>query len=84
MPATLRIGSTLVGDSNGCYVIAEVGHNHQGSVDKAKEMFRVAKRVRRRCRSQIANLRGVKTAPTAEFRWVRNVYRLLRQTCTLT
>ena len=30
-------------DGPECYVIAEIGHNHQGDLDKAKEMFRVAK-----------------------------------------
>jgi N-acetylneuraminate synthase/sialic acid synthase len=40
---TLRIGSHLINDSSACYVIAEIGHNHQGSVEKAKELFREAK-----------------------------------------
>lgn len=40
----LRIDNVEVGDATDCYVIAEVGHNHQGSVDKAKEMFLEAKR----------------------------------------
>src|SRR6266550_356737 len=40
----LTIEKTEVGDSTDCYVIAEVGHNHQGSVEKAKEMFLEAKR----------------------------------------
>lgn len=43
MPRELTIGSTRVNDESDCYVIAEIGHNHQGSVEKAKEMFRVAK-----------------------------------------
>ncbi|MEJ7892739.1 MAG: N-acetylneuraminate synthase family protein [Solirubrobacteraceae bacterium] len=30
-------------ESSDCYVIAEIGHNHQGSVEKAKEMFDEAK-----------------------------------------
>src|SRR5260221_7555606 len=43
MPRELTIGSTRVHDEGECYVIAEIGHNHQGSVEKAKEMFRDAK-----------------------------------------
>jgi len=43
MPATLRIGNRVVDDSSGCYVIAEIGHNHQGSLDKAKQLFQAAK-----------------------------------------
>ncbi len=30
-------------DDSDCYVIAEVGHNHQGDLQKCKELFRAAK-----------------------------------------
>src|SRR5688572_14033651 len=40
---SLQINGTLIDDSSDSYVIAEIGHNHQGSVDKCKELFRVAK-----------------------------------------
>src|SRR5512132_1541365 len=40
---TLRIGQHEIGDHAPCYVIAEIGHNHQGSLEKAREMFREAK-----------------------------------------
>src|SRR5829696_4021472 len=43
MARTLNIGSRTIGDGAPCYVIAEIGHNHQGSVDKAKELFREAR-----------------------------------------
>src|ERR671923_2829141 len=43
MAGTLKIGAREIGDSSPCYVIAEIGHNHQGSLDKARELFREAK-----------------------------------------
>ena len=43
MAGTLRIGKHEIGDHTSWYVIAEIGHNHQGSVDKARELFREAK-----------------------------------------
>ena len=43
MAGTFRIGQHEVGDHTRCYVIAEVGHNHQGSLQKARELFREAK-----------------------------------------
>ncbi len=43
MTRRLQIGDKVVGDESDCYIIAEVGHNHQGDLAKAKEMFKVAK-----------------------------------------
>ena len=43
MAATITIGQHEIGDHSKCYVIAEIGHNHQGSLDKARELFREAK-----------------------------------------
>ena len=43
MAGTFRIGQHEVGDHTRCYVIAEIGHNHQGSLQKARELFREAK-----------------------------------------
>jgi hypothetical protein len=40
---TLKIGEREIGDNTRCYVIAEIGHNHQGSLEKARELFREAK-----------------------------------------
>jgi len=39
----LVIGNHLINDDSDCYVIAEVGHNHQGSLEICKEMFLAAK-----------------------------------------
>ncbi len=38
----LFVDGVRVNDPDHCYVIAEIGHNHQGDVDKAKDLFRVA------------------------------------------
>lgn len=43
MARSLTIGPDRIHDGGDCYVIAEIGHNHQGDLEKAKEMFRVAK-----------------------------------------
>ncbi|HEY5616566.1 MAG TPA: N-acetylneuraminate synthase family protein [Vicinamibacterales bacterium] len=43
MAGTLKIGIHEIGDHTPCYVIAEIGHNHQGSLEKARELFREAK-----------------------------------------
>jgi len=39
----LSIDGVQISDTSDCYVIAEVGHNHQGELDKCKELFRVAR-----------------------------------------
>ena len=40
--STVKIGSKLVGDGQPCYVIAEIGINHNGDVDLAKRLISVA------------------------------------------
>ena len=37
------IGNHVINDASECYVVAEIGHNHQGSLEKCKELFRAAK-----------------------------------------
>ena len=43
MQRSLVIDGIEISDASDCYVIAEIGHNHQGEVEKCKELFRVAK-----------------------------------------
>jgi len=43
MGRTLTIDGREIGDSRPCFVIAEIGHNHQGSLEKARELFQEAK-----------------------------------------
>src|SRR2546427_7502378 len=37
-----RIGGVDIHDGSECYVVAEIGHNHQGDVEKAKQLIRSA------------------------------------------
>lgn len=39
----LKINNFIISDSSACYVIAEIGHNHQGDLLKAKDLFKAAK-----------------------------------------
>ncbi|HET9465326.1 MAG TPA: N-acetylneuraminate synthase family protein [Gemmatimonadales bacterium] len=38
----LTIDGVTINDANSCYVIAEIGHNHQGDLEKCKDLFRSA------------------------------------------
>jgi N-acetylneuraminate synthase len=40
--STVSLGKTLVGDGQPCYIIAEIGINHNGDVDLAKRLISVA------------------------------------------
>ena len=40
---SLDIDGTIVGEQSPCYVIAEIGHNHQGELDKCRQLFKAAK-----------------------------------------
>lgn len=43
MSRQLTINSCTISEDSDCYVIAEIGHNHQGDLQKAKDLFKVAK-----------------------------------------
>jgi N-acetylneuraminate synthase len=40
--AEVRIGTTVIGDGHPCYVIAEIGINHNGDINLAKRLISVA------------------------------------------
>lgn len=40
---SLKVGDFVIADDSECFVIAEIGHNHQGDLEKCKQMFAVAK-----------------------------------------
>lgn len=39
----MTVNGTEIGDDTDCYVIAEIGHNHQGDLDQCKALFKLAK-----------------------------------------
>ena len=43
MNREMILEGTKIDDDNDCYVIAEIGHNHQGSLEQCKELFLSAK-----------------------------------------
>jgi sialic acid synthase len=43
MSRALTIDGIRIADDTDCYVIAEIGHNHQGDLDRCKQLFRAAK-----------------------------------------
>lgn len=43
MTRKLTINNHTISDDSDCFVIAEIGNNHQGDLQKAKEMFKAAK-----------------------------------------
>ena len=40
--STVKIGNKIVGDGNPCYIIAEIGINHNGSLDQAKQIIKAS------------------------------------------
>lgn len=42
MSKTVKIGNKIVGDGHPCFVVAEIGINHNGSVDLAKRIIDIA------------------------------------------
>jgi sialic acid synthase len=44
VPRELTIDGVRIADDTDCWVIAEIGHNHQGSLEQAKKLFEEAAR----------------------------------------
>jgi N-acetylneuraminate synthase len=42
MSASVKIGNKVIGNGNPCYIIAEIGINHNGSLDIAKQLIDMA------------------------------------------
>ena len=41
----MNIDGREISDASECYVIAEIGHNHQGELEKCRELFKAAKEI---------------------------------------
>lgn len=41
--ANIKIGNRVIEDNEPCFIIAEIGNNHQGDIEICKEMFKAAK-----------------------------------------
>jgi sialic acid synthase len=65
MSRELVIDGTIINDSSDCYVIAEVGQNHCGSLDLCKKLFDAAKWAG--CNAVKLQKRDNKTLYTEEF-----------------
>ena len=42
MRKKIRVGSKLIGDGENCFIIAEIGINHNGCIEKAKRLIDIA------------------------------------------
>ena len=40
---TVKIGNTMIGQDYPCYIIAEIGSNFDGNLQKAKKLIKLAK-----------------------------------------
>ena len=39
----LKINTKIISDNSDCFIVAEIGHNHQGNLDICKQMFKSVK-----------------------------------------
>jgi N-acetylneuraminate synthase len=62
--AAVAIGNRLVGDKHPCYIIAEIGINHNGDIDTARRLISVA--VAAGCDAVKFQKRTVETVYSAE------------------
>ena len=62
--ADVRIGDTLVGDGHPCYIVAEIGINHNGDMELAKKLIELADAVG--CNAVKFQKRSIDVVYTAE------------------
>jgi dTDP-4-amino-4,6-dideoxygalactose transaminase len=86
---TLNVNGFEISDDSDCFVIAEIGNNHQGDLQKAKEMFQAAilqakfphldswnEKRRELSKRYTAHLAPLGIVTPVEREWAKHVYHL--------
>jgi N-acetylneuraminate synthase/N,N'-diacetyllegionaminate synthase len=78
----IRIGDKIVGHDEPCFIIAEAGSNHNGSLEQAKNLIDVAAEAQANAvKFQIYKAESLYSKHTPEFSYLKgqNVYELIKQ-----
>ncbi len=77
----VKIGNKLIGEEEPCFIIAEAGSNHNGSLEQAKELIDVAVAAKADAvKFQIYKAESLYSKYTPEFSYLKgqNVYELIK------
>jgi len=77
----IKIGDQLIGDEKPCFIIAEAGSNHNGSLEQAKKLIDVAAEVKADAvKFQIFKAESLYSKYTPEFSYLKgqNTYELIK------
>ena len=77
----VKIGNKLIGDGEHCFIIAEAGSNHNGSLERAKKLIDVAvKAGADAVKFQIYQAENLYSKYTPEFSYLKgqNIYELIK------
>ena len=79
--AKIKLGNKLIGDGEPCYIIAEAGSNHNGSLEQAKKLIDVAADAKADAvKFQIFKAEDLYSKYTPEFSYLKgeNTYELIK------
>jgi len=77
----IRVGGKLIGKEEPCFIIAEVGSNHNGSLEQAKKLIDAAAEAKADAvKFQIFKAENLYSKYTPEFSYLKgqNVYELIK------
>ena len=77
----IRVGGKLIGEEEPCYIIAEAGSNHNGSLEQAKKLIDAAAEAKADAiKFQIFKAESLYSKYTPEFSYLKgqNVYELIK------